>query len=47
MSEKAGVTCHTLRFWEKQRIIVPLRVRRPERFTVNHLAIIEEIRDIK
>jgi len=47
MSEKAGVTCHTLRFWERELegIIVPLRTKGGQRrYTVDHLATIEEIK---
>jgi len=50
MSEKAGVTCHTLRFWERELegLIVPIRTKGGQRrYTADHLAIIEEIKRFK
>jgi DNA-binding transcriptional MerR regulator len=50
MSEKAGVTCHTLRFWERELegLIVPLRTKGGQRrYTADHLAIIQEIKRFK
>ena len=50
MSEKAGVTCHTLRFWERELegLIVPLRTKGGQRrYTADHLAVIEEIKRFK
>jgi DNA-binding transcriptional MerR regulator len=50
MSEKAGVTCHTLRFWERELdgLIVPIRTKGGQRrYTADHLAIVEEIRRLK
>jgi DNA-binding transcriptional MerR regulator len=50
MSEKAGVTCHTLRFWERELegLIVPLRTKGGQRrYTSDHLAIIQEIKRFK
>jgi len=47
VSERTGVTCHTLRFWERELggIIVPLRSKGGQRrYTIDHLAIIEEIK---
>ena len=46
----AGVTRHTLRFWEKELegVIVPLRTKgRQRRYTVDQLFIIEEIKRLK
>jgi DNA-binding transcriptional MerR regulator len=50
MSEKAGVTCHTLRFWERELdgLIVPLRTKGGQRrYTSDHLAVIQEIKRFK
>ena len=50
MSEKAGVTCHTLRFWERELegLIVPLRTKGGQRrYTSDHLAIVQEIKRFK
>ena len=50
VSEKLGVTKHTLRFWEKELegIIVPLRTSGGQRrYTPDHLSIIEEIKRLR
>ena len=50
ISEKLGVTKHTLRFWEKELegIIVPLRTSGGQRrYTPDHLSIIEEIKRLR
>ena len=50
VSQRLGVTKHTLRFWEKELegIIVPLRTRGGQRrYTSEHLFIIEEIKRLK
>jgi DNA-binding transcriptional MerR regulator len=49
-SERANVSKHTLRFWERELngIIVPLRTNgRQRRYTPNHLAVIEEVKNLK
>lgn len=46
----AGVSTHTLRFWEKilSGIIVPLRTKGGQRrYTKQHLSIISEIKQMK
>ena len=47
MSEKARVSTHTLRFWERvfEGVIVPLRTKGGQRrYTADHLFMIEEIK---
>ena len=49
-SQRLGVTCHTLRFWEKEvdGVIVPLRTPGGQRrYTPGHLAVIERIKHLK
>ena len=50
VSERAGVSKHTLRFWEKelQGVICPQRTRGGQRrYTPKHILIIEEIKSLK
>ena len=50
VSDRLGVTKHTLRFWEKELggIIVPLRTQGGQRrYTAEHLFIIEKIKRLK
>ena len=50
VSQKLGVTPHTLRFWEKEleRVIVPLRTKGGQRrYTLEHLFVIDEIKRLK
>lgn len=50
VSERLGVSKHTLRFWEKELsgVIVPPRTRGGQRrYTSKHLFIIEEIKRLK
>jgi DNA-binding transcriptional MerR regulator len=49
-SKRSGLSPHTLRFWEKelQGIIVPQRTKGGQRrYTLGHLLIIEEIKNLK
>jgi DNA-binding transcriptional MerR regulator len=49
-SQRLGVTCHTLRFWEKELegVIVPLRTQGGQRrYTKAHLYILEDIKKLK
>jgi DNA-binding transcriptional MerR regulator len=49
-SEKANVSKHTLRFWERELdgIIVPLRTGgHQRRYTAHHLSVIEEVKRLK
>jgi len=50
VSDRLGVTKHTLRFWEKELdgVIVPLRTEGGQRrYTSEHLFIIEEVKSLK
>lgn len=50
VSEKVGVSTHTLRFWEKEfeGIIAPLRTKgNQRRYTDDHVIIIEQIKRLK
>ena len=49
-SHRLGVTCHTLRFWEKELdgVIVPVRTKgNQRRYTLNHLNVLEDIIKLK
>jgi DNA-binding transcriptional MerR regulator len=49
-SERANVSKHTLRFWERELdgIIVPLRTGgHQRRYTAYHLSVIEEVKRLK
>jgi DNA-binding transcriptional MerR regulator len=49
-SERAGISKHTLRFWEKELsgVIVPLRTRGGQRrYTFEHILMVEEIKRLK
>lgn len=49
-SQRLGVTCHTLRFWEKELdgIIVPHRTPGGQRrYTSDHLSVLEDIKRLK
>ena len=50
VSERLGLTTHTLRFWEKELegVIVPLRTKGGQRrYTLEHLFVIDEIKRLK
>ena len=50
VSQRLGVTKHTLRFWEKalEGVIVPLRTKGGQRrYTLKHLYVIDEIKRLK
>jgi DNA-binding transcriptional MerR regulator len=50
LSKRAGVSTHTLRFWEKELpgIVVPQRTKGGQRrYTLEHLLVIEEIKSLK
>ena len=50
VSERLGLTKHTLRFWEKQLsgVIMPIRTKGGQRrYTLEHLFVIDEIRRLK
>ena len=50
VSQRLGVTKHTLRFWEKELegVIVPLRTQGGQRrFTSDHLSVLEDIKRLK
>jgi DNA-binding transcriptional MerR regulator len=50
VSERLGLTTHTLRFWEKamEGLIVPLRTKGGQRrYTLEHLFVIDEIKRLK
>jgi DNA-binding transcriptional MerR regulator len=50
VSERSGISKHTLRFWERELagVIVPLRTKGGQRrYTLQHLFIIEEIKRLK
>ena len=50
VSDRANVSKHTLRFWERELdgVIVPLRTKGGQRrYTLKHLFIIEEIKRLK
>ena len=50
VSQRLGVSRHTLRFWEKalSGVIVPLRTKgRQRRYTLEHLFVIDEIKRLK
>jgi DNA-binding transcriptional MerR regulator len=50
VSERLGITKHTLRFWEKEMdgVIVPLRTKGGQRrYTLEHLFVIDEIKRLK
>jgi DNA-binding transcriptional MerR regulator len=49
-SRRLGVTCHTLRFWEKELdgVIIPIRTKgNQRRYTSDHLSILEDIKTLK
>ena len=50
VSQRLGLTKHTLRFWEKELegVIVPLRTKGGQRrYTLEHLFVIDEIKRLK
>lgn len=50
VSERLGITKHTLRFWEKELdgVILPLRTKGGQRrYTLEHLFVIDEIKRLK
>jgi DNA-binding transcriptional MerR regulator len=50
VSERLGLTTHTLRFWEKELngVIMPLRTKGGQRrYTLEHLFVIDEIKRLK
>ena len=50
VSKQLDVSCHTLRFWEKElgNILVPLRTNGGQRrYTAEHLDIVKEIKTLK
>jgi len=50
VSRRAGLSTHTLRFWEKELegVIVPQRTKGGQRrYTAEHLLVIEEIKGLK
>ena len=50
VSERSGISKHTLRFWERELdgVIIPLRTKGGQRrYTLQHLFIIEEIKRLK
>jgi DNA-binding transcriptional MerR regulator len=50
VSERLGLTKHTLRFWEKELdgVIMPLRTKGGQRrYTLEHLFVIDEIKRLK
>ena len=50
LSDKAGISKHTLRFWERELngIIVPLRTKGGQRrYTLEHVLAVEEIKRLK
>ena len=50
VSQRLGLTPHTLRFWEKAlgEVIVPLRTKGGQRrYTLEHLFVIDEIKRLK
>ena len=50
VSQRLGLTPHTLRFWEKEleRVIVPLRTKGGQRrYTLEHLFVIDEVKRLK
>ena len=50
VSDKLGVSAHTLRFWERdlKGVIVPLRTKGGQRrYTLEHLFVIDEIKRLR
>ena len=50
LSARAGISKHTLRFWERELngVIVPLRTKGGQRrYTLEHVLVIEEIKRLK
>jgi DNA-binding transcriptional MerR regulator len=50
VSQRLGITTHTLRFWEKELegVILPLRTKGGQRrYTLEHLFVIDEIKRLK
>jgi len=50
LSDRAGISKHTLRFWERELkgVIVPMRTKGGQRrYTVEHLLVVEEIKRLK
>jgi DNA-binding transcriptional MerR regulator len=50
VSQRLGITTHTLRFWEKELegLILPLRTKGGQRrYTLEHLFVIDEIKRLK
>lgn len=50
VSQRLGLTTHTLRFWEKELegVILPLRTKGGQRrYTLEHLFVIDEIKRLK
>jgi DNA-binding transcriptional MerR regulator len=50
LSDRAGISKHTLRFWEKELngVISPLRTKGGQRrYTLEHVLVVEEIKRLK
>jgi DNA-binding transcriptional MerR regulator len=50
VSARAGISKHTLRFWERELngVIVPLRTKGGQRrYTLEHVLVVEEIKRLK
>jgi DNA-binding transcriptional MerR regulator len=50
VSDRAGISKHTLRFWERELngVIVPLRTKGGQRrYTLEHVLLVEEIKRLK
>ena len=50
VSDRAGISKHTLRFWERELngVIVPLRTKGGQRrYTLEHVLVVEEIKRLK
>ena len=50
VSDRAGISKHTLRFWERELngVIVPMRTKGGQRrYTLEHLLVVEEIKRLK
>jgi DNA-binding transcriptional MerR regulator len=50
LSDRAGISKHTLRFWEKELngVIMPLRTKGGQRrYTLEHVLVVEEIKRLK
>ena len=50
VSDRAGISKHTLRFWERELtgVILPLRTKGGQRrYTLEHVLVVEEIKRLK